>query len=71
MTIYHKSSSNMAEINDESVHLIVTSPPYPMISKRMYSVIGDTVLDPFAGTGTTGIVAERIKRNYIGYTLPD
>ena len=43
--------------------------PYRLI--RMYSVISDTVLDPFAGTGTTGIVAERIKRNYIGYTLPE
>ena len=33
MTVYYKSSSNMEEIEDESIHLIVTSPPYPMISK--------------------------------------
>ena len=26
---------------------------------------GGTVLDPFAGSGTTGIVAERLKRNSI------
>ena len=27
---------------------------------------GDTVLDPFFGTGTTGAVARRLRRNYIG-----
>ena len=26
----------------------------------------DIVLDPFFGTGTTGAVAKRLKRNYIG-----
>ncbi len=28
---------------------------------------GDLVLDPFMGTGTTGLVAKRLKRNYIGF----
>jgi modification methylase len=27
---------------------------------------GDTVLDPFCGTGTTGAVAKRLRRNFIG-----
>lgn len=27
---------------------------------------GDTVLDPFMGTGTTGVVCKRLKRNFIG-----
>lgn len=27
---------------------------------------GDLILDPFNGSGTTGIVANRLKRNYIG-----
>ncbi len=30
-----------------------------------YSMIGDTVLDPFAGIGTTGMVAKKIGRNSI------
>lgn len=30
---------------------------------------GDTVLDPFNGAGTTGLVATRLQRNYIGIEL--
>ena len=35
----------------------------------MFSVSGDIVVDPFAGTGTTGKVAEVLKRNFIGYDI--
>lgn len=35
----------------------------------LYSYIGDTVLDPFAGTGTTLKVANKLKRNAIGYEI--
>jgi DNA modification methylase len=33
---------------------------------RMFSFVGDTVLDPFMGTGTTSIAAARCGRNSIG-----
>lgn len=33
------------------------------------SSVGDTVLDPFSGAGTTGLVANRRDRNYIGIEL--
>jgi DNA modification methylase len=36
---------------------------------RMYSFVGDTVLDPFYGTGTTGKVAKALGRSSIGYEL--
>jgi site-specific DNA-methyltransferase (adenine-specific) len=44
--------------------------PYRLI--RMFSFVGDTVLDPFLGSGTTTAVARRLRRNSIGYELnPD
>jgi len=30
---------------------------------------GDVVLDPFMGTGTTGVVCKKLGRNYIGFDL--
>ncbi|MFW9831496.1 MAG: DNA-methyltransferase [Candidatus Thorarchaeota archaeon] len=36
---------------------------------RMFSVIGDTVIDPFLGTGTTMKVAMKTHRNSIGYEI--
>jgi len=36
---------------------------------RMFSIIGDTVLDPFLGTGTTTKIAIEEGRNSIGYEI--
>lgn len=41
--------------------------PYRLMN--MYSVFGDTVLDPFWGTGTTTLAAMACARNSIGYEL--
>lgn len=41
--------------------------PYRLIS--MYSQIGDTVLDPFTGLGTTNQAAIALGRNSIGYEI--
>lgn len=30
---------------------------------------GDLILDPFNGSGTTGVVANKLKRNYIGIDI--
>jgi DNA modification methylase len=38
---------------------------------RMFSVKGDTVLDPFLGSGTTTTVAMRNERNSVGYEADD
>ena len=38
---------------------------------RMFSIKGDVVLDPFAGTGTTLKVAERLERKAIGIDIDE
>jgi len=38
---------------------------------RMFSFVGDTVLDPFAGTGTTSVAAIACGRNSIGYEIDE
>lgn len=38
---------------------------------RMFSFAGDTVLDPFSGTGTTTVAAIACGRNSIGYEIDD
>ncbi len=38
---------------------------------RMFSFVGDTVLDPFSGTGMTTIAAIGCGRNSIGYEIDD
>ncbi len=47
--------------------------PYPLELAerliRMFSFVGDTVLDPFMGTGTTSAAAVRHGRNSIGYEI--
>ncbi len=47
--------------------------PYPVELAdrlvRMFSFVGDTVLDPFMGTGTTSIAAAKWGRNSIGVEL--
>ena len=47
--------------------------PYPLELAerliRMFSFVGDTVLDPFMGTGTTTIAASRWGRNSIGVEI--
>jgi len=47
--------------------------PYPLELAerliRMFSFVGDTVLDPFLGTGTTTVAAMQHGRNSIGYEI--
>lgn len=49
--------------------------PYPIELAerlvRMFSFVGDTVLDPFMGTGTTIIAAAKTGRNSIGFEIDE
>ena len=47
--------------------------PYPIELAerlvRMFSFVGDTVLDPFLGTGTTTVAAAKWGRNSVGFEV--
>jgi DNA modification methylase len=47
--------------------------PYPIELAerlvRMFSFVGDTVLDPFMGTGTTTVASAKWGRNSIGFEI--
>ncbi|MFO1024497.1 MAG: site-specific DNA-methyltransferase [Acetobacteraceae bacterium] len=54
--------------NDHGLKLHPTQKPEALLHRVILSSTnqGDLVLDPFAGTGTTAVVAKRLRRHFIG-----
>lgn len=65
---YFASHWNFPGVKQDK-HLAMFPEELPARLIKMFSFAGETVLDPFAGSGTTSLAAENTDRNSIGFEL--
>jgi len=64
-------TTNITQSSEEQFH--PTQKPVSIIQRMVESSTkeGDTILDPFMGSGTTGVAALRLNRNFIGIEIDE
>lgn len=70
---FMEATLDLWEIAPESARRVGHPAPFPVeLPERLihlYTYVGDVVLDPFMGSGSSGIAAVRTGRHYLGYEL--
>jgi hypothetical protein len=69
--VWFDIKGTLQALNDKDARLRSAAYPFEVVYRlvNMYSLKGDTVLDPFLGTGTTTAAAIASGRNSIGYEI--
>ena len=57
------------EGDSQDKHIAVFPEKLPKRLIKMFSFVGNTVLDPFMGSGTTALAASETERNSVGYEI--
>ncbi|MDD3553755.1 MAG: DNA methyltransferase [Deltaproteobacteria bacterium] len=66
--IYFSGHWNFAGVKQNG-HLAMFPEELPARLIKMFSFVGDTILDPFLGSGTTSLAARNLDRNSVGYEI--
>jgi modification methylase len=65
---YFSGHWNFAGVKQNG-HLAMFPEELPARLIKMFAFVGDTVLDPFLGSGTTSLAARNLSRNSVGYEI--
>lgn len=72
-TEFLEATLSIWNIQPESAQRVQHPAPFPVeLAERviqLYSYVGDVVLDPFVGSGSTCVAAVRRRRHYVGYDI--
>lgn len=65
---YFQGHWNFSGVRQDN-HLAMFPEELPKRLIKMFSFVGDTILDPFLGSGTVSLAAKNLKRNSVGYEI--
>ena len=68
-TVYPSNVLHFATQCSNVGHSAAYPESLPEFFIKLFTKEGDTVLDPFMGSGTTGIVCKKLNRNFVGIEI--
>ena len=66
--MFFASHWNFSGVKQDN-HIAMFPEELPKRLIKMFSFVSDTILDPFAGSGTTNLAAKKLQRNSIAYEI--